>query len=263
MSRSSSSSRASLARHKHLAAAVAAVTLLAGAGGVVVGTATAGSGGAASALPASVATRASATGGHPHAARRHLPGALARMFALGRRAIELQAVVPSKGSYVTFSLVRGVVSAVSATDLSITEPDHTTVREAVTATTRVLPAALGGIAGVHDGDHVAVVARDGQATLVWLPGARAHAVRGVVQAVSPDSLVITTADGRIVHLSVSAHTRVLPTSAGGLAGVHDGARVVVRERAGHAAVIRLITPRTSPAPGADSAARPAPAEHTA
>lgn len=268
MRRSSLSSWAAVARHKRFAAAVAAVTVIAGAGGVAVGTATAGSGGAAYALTASAAARSTTaerqvTGARPHAARRHLPGALARLLALGRHAIELQAVIPSKGSYVTLSLVRGVVSAVSATDISITARNGVTVSDTITATTRVLPAAVGGIAGVHRGDHVAVVARDGQATLIWLPDARAHTVRGIVRSVSADSLVITTAHGRVLHLAVSSRTHVLPTSAGGLAGVHDGARVVVRERAGDAVVIRVVTKRPGPATSPGSAARTAQAAHPA
>ncbi|MHB1447031.1 MAG: hypothetical protein ACYCZV_15460 [Acidimicrobiales bacterium] len=205
-------------------------------------------GGSAYALTTS-ATSPPATASHASTAKHYghhaTLAALSRVARLVEHATHVQAVVPSKGSFVTFTLDRGVVSSVSTSDISVTEAGQTRpVQDAIVSSTHVLPAVLGGITAVKVGDHVVVVAKNGTATLIWLPGARPHIVRGVVTSLpttSSDTLVISMAKGKkSLDLIVGPKTRVLPTSVGGVSGIHDGMHVAIHDVAGNATVIRVL-----------------------
>lgn len=233
-----------VAKHKVrvAAAVVAAVTVGAGVGG----TAYALGAHTTASAPGALSSTAPTTGHHGHHGhtsdhgRRRVPAEVSRMARVLAHAAQVQAVVPSKGSFVTMTLDRGVVSAVSTSSISISEADKQTAQDTIVSTTRVLPGVLGGISGVHDGDHVVVVAKGGVATLVWLPNVRSHVVRGTVSSVSPSSLALTRAKGKQVDLAVGPKTHVLPASLGGISGVHDGEHVAVRELAGNAVMVHVL-----------------------
>lgn len=180
--------------------------------------------------------------GHTHHHRQghgHVPLAVSGIARMVRHATEVQVVVPSKGSFVTMTMDRGVVSATSANTISIAEADHHTVEDSVSSTTRVLPGLVGGISGIHQGDHVVAIAKGGVATLIWVPSARAHVVHGTVNSVSATSLTLTRAKGKPIDLVVGSKTRVLPASLGGISGVHKGEQVAVRDLAGNAVVVHV------------------------
>ena len=99
------------------------------------------------------------------------------------------------------------------------------------------------------------LARPARHLRLAVPAARPRVVRGTVSSVSSSSLVLTTAKGKTVDLTVGPKTRVVPASAGGISGVHDGAHVAVHDTAGNAGVVRILglkqvasgTPAATPA----------------
>ncbi|MHB1912946.1 MAG: hypothetical protein ACYCTI_12935 [Acidimicrobiales bacterium] len=199
-----------------------------------------------------------------HYGQHATPAALSRVARLAEHATHVQVVVPSKGSFVTLTLDRGVVSSVSATNISITEAGQTVpVKDAIASSTHVIPAVLGGITGVKGGDHVVVLAKNGTATLIWLPGARPHVVRGVVSSLtttSSDTLVLSMAKGKkSLDLIVGPKTRVLPAGVGGVSGIHDGMHVAIRDLAGNATVIRVLGPHAGKPDTAGATMGPVPA----
>lgn len=174
--------------------------------------------------------------------RRRSPGLVARLAHMAEHAIHAQVIVPSKGGFDTYTFDRGIVTSVSSTSLSMKEVDGTSVVEPITSATKVLPATVGGIAGVHDGEHVVAVAENGATKLVWVPGAKPTKVRGTVTSVSSTGITVTKPKGKSVSEAVTSATKVLPASEGGISGVRDGDHVVITEVAGNARVIRVLLP---------------------
>ncbi len=186
-----------------------------------------------------------------HSRPRRLPGIAIRFIRLAEHSIHVTAVVHTKSGFVTFAVDRGVVSSLSGTSIALKEADGQVVTDAVSSVTHVRPVKLGGISGVHDGEHVVVVSENGVAKVVWVPGARPWRVRGVVTSVSSSSITVKNAKGKAHTERVSSATRVLPASVGGIAGVHDGEHVVILEIGGNAKLIRVLKQ-----PVAGGAARP-------
>jgi hypothetical protein len=126
-----------------------------------IGAAVLGSGAAALAVsgsttpgaPAPTASSAKAAGGHP-AAR-----------ALIRHTVHGQFVTPDKnssGNFVTHDVIRGTVTAVSPTSISVKAADNTSQTYVINSSTTVRArtngkGAASTIGAVHDGDNVAVL----------------------------------------------------------------------------------------------------------
>ncbi|MCL4414546.1 MAG: hypothetical protein M1522_07350 [Actinobacteria bacterium] len=186
--------------------------------------------------------------------------ALVRRFVrIGEHAIHLEAVVPSKGGFLTLTLDRGVVTSASASAIVLKEANGQSVDDTVSSATRVLPRSLGGITGVHAGDHVVVAADNGAARFVLVPGARPSRVRGTVSSVSTTSITLTGPKGKTRQVAVTPSIKVLPASVGGITGVHDGEHVMIVEVAGNAKLLRVLGLR---APGTSSGTSASPSSGT-
>ncbi|MHB1710751.1 MAG: hypothetical protein ACYCV7_05030 [Acidimicrobiales bacterium] len=180
-----------------------------------------------------------------HHGHRVVPRLVGRFARMGEHAIHAQVVVPSKGSFLTYTLDRGVVTAVSPTSISLKEANGASAVDSVTSTTKVLPASVVGISGVHDGRHVVVVAENGAAKLVWLPGLKPRHVRGTVSSVSTTGITVARHKGKPVQAAINPSTKVLPASVGGISGIHDGEHVAVTEVSGNARVVRVFVPHAA------------------
>ncbi len=74
--------------------------------------------------------------------------------------------------------LRGVVTSVSSSSITVKNIKGKTHSEVVTPATRVLPRTTGGIAGIHDGERVAIVESAGTARLVRVLKQPAPSSRG-------------------------------------------------------------------------------------
>lgn len=186
------------------------------------------------------ASGANASGAKALASKGRRPAALSMLSRLAERAVHVQVVVRTRSGYVTFTGDRGTIVSISPSSVTLSEADGQRVTDTVSSATHVVPAALGGISALHDGDRVVVVAKNAAATTIWLPSAHAHVVRATLTSISPTTLTLTNAKGKVLDLSIVAKTRVLPASVGGLSGLHDGQRLAVRDLAGTAQTIRVL-----------------------
>lgn len=199
------------------------------------------------------ASGAKASGAKAIASKRRRPAALSMLGRMAERAVHVQMVVKTRSGYVTFTGDRGTIVSISPSSVTLSEADGQRVTDTVSSTTHVVPAALGGISALRDGDRVVVVAKNAAATTIWLPAARAHVVRAMLTSISPTTLTLTNAKGKVLDLSIVAKTRVLPASVGGLSGLRDGQRVAVRDLAGTAQTIRVLgTHMPTPTPATSS-----------
>ncbi len=134
-----------------------------------------------SSTPPAVQTPAPSSGSlkSPAASRAHgrrhhakAPAVEARLKALVRRAVHVDAVVRMKTGFVTVSIDRGKVTSVSPTSITLQEADGQSVTDSVTSTTRVVPKSVGGIGGVHVGSLAVVGAENSTAKVIWLARGR-------------------------------------------------------------------------------------------
>lgn len=204
---------------------------------------------ASSGTPATVVVSKAHTQHDTHHGHQTVPGFVGRFARMGEHAIHAQVIVPSKTGFLTYTLDRGVVSAVSSSSssgsISLKEANGSTVVDSVASSTKVLPASVGGIAGVHDGQHAVVVAESGVAKFIWLPGLKAKHVRGTVSSVSTSSITVARHQGKSVQAAITSVTKVLPASAGGISAIKDGEHVAVTEVGGNARVIRVFVPHAA------------------
>ena len=200
----------------------------------------AGAGASAATTPTSHShhTKVLATKGHR--GRRGLSGIAPRVVRLVEHSIHIDAIVHLKSGFVTVAIDRGVVSAVSASSISLKEANGQVVTEKVASSTHVLPRGIGGISGVRDGEHVVVVSENGSAKLIWVPGARPVRMRGTVTSISSTSITVKNPKGKTHTVIIDAATRVLPPATGGIGGIHDGEHVAIVEIAGAARLIRVL-----------------------
>ena len=144
---------------KHLAAAAAAGLIIVGGGTAAAVAATTPS---PTPSPAGKASPSAKPGTHAHP---HHPAVARRALGLLARSEHTTLELKRKGQWVTLTIDRGLIAAVSPTSLTLTHPDGTTATLALNGATKVRGDAT-SVSGLQDGQRVIVTSLGGTATNV-------------------------------------------------------------------------------------------------
>jgi len=140
---------------RKLAAAAGAGLVLVGGGTAAAYAATGGASPTTSAANAAVVLASTTGTSSPAAAPAATGGKALRIRALLARTDYATVEVKAKGSWVTYTVNRGRLTAVSATSVTVLRPDGDSVTVAVTATTKIR--GLRGAPSLQTGHNVEVV----------------------------------------------------------------------------------------------------------